>query len=379
MSNLLLTGRRIGLLTASASRLGGGVFEAVVAQAAMIRAAGGTALVFALDDPHVAADAARLAPSAVRTAQVIGPAQLGFAPALAGRLLDARLDCLHLHGIWMYPSHAARRWTGRTGRPLVISPHGMLEPWITARGRWKKALARAGYERAAWRAARCLHALTRAEQADIARETGRRDSRVIPNAGPDPGPPPLAARPPEVLYLGRIHPKKNLAALVTAWDGLARSGRLPVDARLTIAGWGAPGDVAAVQAKLAGTHPSIAFIGPCFGADKAALLARARWMALPSLGEGLPMAVLEAWAAGMPVLMSPGCNLPQGFAAGAALDCGTEPETIAASLCTALAMPPPAWLRMAAAAHRLATERFAPAVVARQWAQAYAALMEPAP
>ena len=51
---------RIGLLTAAASRLGGGVFEAVVAQAGMIRAAGGEVRVFALEDAHSAEDAARL-------------------------------------------------------------------------------------------------------------------------------------------------------------------------------------------------------------------------------------------------------------------------------------------------------------------------------
>ena len=34
---------------------------------------------------------------------------------------------------------------------------------------------------------------------------------------------------------------------------------------------------------------------------------------LPSFSEGLPMAVLEAWAYGLPVLMTDHCNLPEGF------------------------------------------------------------------
>jgi poly(glycerol-phosphate) alpha-glucosyltransferase len=53
---------------------------------------------------------------------------------------------------------------------------------------------------------------------------------------------------------------------------------------------------------------------------------------MPSLSEGLPMTVLEAWASAKPVLMTPECNLPEGFAAGAALQIGTRPEEIAEGL-----------------------------------------------
>ena len=44
------------------------------------------------------------------------------------------------------------------------------------------------------------------------------------------------------------------------------------------------------------------------------------------------MTVLEAWAYAKPVLMTPDCNLPEGFTAGAALQIGTSPEKIAAGL-----------------------------------------------
>jgi poly(glycerol-phosphate) alpha-glucosyltransferase len=53
---------------------------------------------------------------------------------------------------------------------------------------------------------------------------------------------------------------------------------------------------------------------------------------MPSLSEGLPMTVLEAWAYAKPVLMTPECNLPEGFGAGAALQIGTSPEEIATGL-----------------------------------------------
>ena len=68
----------------------------------------------------------------------------------------------------------------------------------------------------------------------------------------------------------------------------------------------------------------VVFTGPAFGQAKDALLRRADAFILPSFSEGLPMSVLEAWAYGLPVLMTEQCNIPEDFAAGAALRIGTE-------------------------------------------------------
>jgi glycosyltransferase involved in cell wall biosynthesis len=64
---------------------------------------------------------------------------------------------------------------------------------------------------------------------------------------------------------------------------------------------------------------SVVFYGPAFGEEKEALLRSADAFILPSLSEGLPMSILEAWAYGLPVLMTAECNLPEGFSAGAAI------------------------------------------------------------
>ena len=370
-----LAGRRIGLLTASASRLGGGVFEAVAAHAALLRELGAEPVVVALRDRFSAADAERFAGCELHHAAVRGPRMVGYAPHLAGLLDAAELDLLHLHGIWMYPSHAGAEWARRSGKPYLISPHGMVDPWITRRGRWKKALARWGYERRSWQRASAFHALTAQEALDIDKETGRKDSLVIVNHGPPPAPMPMASRTATILYLGRIHPKKNLAALVRAWSMLELGGQCPPGARLLIAGWGEPQDVAALQRDLASAPGSIHFLGPQFGSDKARLLAEARFMVLPSLSEGLPVAILESWAAGIPVLMSSECNLPIGFEQGAAMDCGMDSASIAAALHRALTIGESEWLAMARAASLLANGPFSRAAVARQWQRAYAALI----
>jgi glycosyltransferase involved in cell wall biosynthesis len=134
-----------------------------------------------------------------------------------------------------------------------------------------------------------------------------------------------------LLYLGRLHPKKNIANLIRAWKKTLDSHpSMKQSWVLAIAGWGESAyeeklkDLAAV--------PSVVFLGPQFGGEKNACYHACDAFILPSLSEGLPMTVLEAWAHAKPVLMTPECNLPEGFAAGAALQIGTGPEEITAGL-----------------------------------------------
>ncbi|MDT0575731.1 glycosyltransferase [Croceicoccus sp. F390] len=371
-----MTRLRIGLLTASASRLGGGVFEAVVQQAQMIEAVGHTPVIIALGDKFSMADRPRFKGAEVVTCTVLGPASIGYAPQLVGHLHRLRLDVLHLHGIWMYPSRAGAVWARQSRRPYIISPHGMLAPWITARGRWKKALARTYYERSGWRQADLLHALTTAEAQDIMRECGRTDTAVIPNAGPPPGAPRDTLPAPIISFVGRIHPKKNLNSLIRAWAMLQAADALPPAAQLVIAGWGNQAQVAALQQRI-GDVANVRFIGPVTGAAKQSLMERSRFAILPSLSEGLPMAVLEAWAAPVPVLMSKHCQLPEGFNQGGAIDCGTTANDIAAALRTAFAMDDRKWHAMAQAAQRLASTRFDRSRIAQLWNHTYEGLVSP--
>ena len=83
----------------------------------------------------------------------------------------------------------------------------------------------------------------------------------------------------------------------------------------------------------------VIFTGPVFGEAKDALLRSADAFILPSFSEGLPMAVLEAWAYGLPVLMTDHCNLPEGFAANAALRIGTDVESIAEGMRELMSLP----------------------------------------
>ncbi|MFC0588676.1 glycosyltransferase [Novosphingobium aquiterrae] len=363
-----LQGMRIGLLTASASRAGAGVFEAVLQQAAMIRALGGEALIFALHDAYSDTDAVRFVPSTVATFPVSGPRQFGYAPGLVKALIDAELDLLHLHGIWMYPSRAATQWRRATKRPYLISAHGMLDPTTVNRRPWKKAIGRIGYEQASWRAADAFHALTKQEAANIRGQVGKARVIVIPNAAPMPNADNLRDMPaPKYLFLGRIHAQKNLRALMSAW----RIGAMDRNGGLLIAGWGDPAEEARVRADADYPGSAVRLLGPVHGAEKQALLASARFMVLPSLGEAMPMSILEGWAAGLPAIISTQSNLPEGIAAGAALACETDPASIAAALRQAAAMNDDEWQAMSRAGVALVEGPFSAQTVAAQWARAY--------
>ena len=368
-----LAGKRIGLLSAHASHTNGGVFEAVVGHIALVRQLGAVPVVLAVADAAHAEDAWRLDGAEIHLAEGVGPPQPGYAPQLPGLLDEARLDLLHLHGTWHYASHAAGEWARRSERPLVVSPHGMLDPWITERNRWKKHLARFAWEKRAWTRAAAFHALTGDEAGDIARETGAATIATIANPAPPLSPPKTRLAPPMALYLGRIHEKKNLIALMEGW--LAARPKLPHDASLTIAGWGDSEGVAALERFLENTGPSIQFVGAAFGSQKAALLDVARFIVLPSLSEGLPMAILDGWAAGVPAITSPACHLPEGPAAGAALPCATDPASIAEAFVGGFSRGETQWLAMSQAAQALASGPFGADTIASAWERLYSKLL----
>ena len=370
-----LSGKRIGLLAGWASRRNGGVFEAMVGQAALIRELGGEPWVFAARDEHSDEDRARFGEAQVVYADPVGPAALAYAPALSDALAMARLDCLHLHGIWQGSSLTGAQWSRQHAGRYIISPHGMLDPWITARSRAKKALFRWTIERANWRSAWLFHALTQDEAEDIRGWVPGAAIEVIPNPAPSVSEPRETMPPPHAIYLGRIHEKKNVEALVDGWALLSKRGTLPPDARLTIAGWGEPDAVARLQRAIADGIPQAEFVGPVYGEVKRAWLHGARALVLPSVSEGLPMAILEAWCAGTPTIQSEACHLPEGIDAGAALPCPTEAVGLSKVLLAALQCDDERWLTMSRAAQGLAAGPFGRPTIAKRWAQVYADMM----
>ena len=116
---------------------------------------------------------------------------------------------------------------------------------------------------------------------------------------------------------------------------------------------------------------TVIFPGPLFGADKKAAFHHCEGFILPSLSEGLPVVLLEAWAEGKPVLMTSQCNLPEGFEAGAALRVEPEEASIFEGLTRFLGMDDATRRNMGAKGRALVQQRFSWPVIAAEMAAVY--------
>ncbi|RMG07933.1 MAG: glycosyltransferase, partial [Planctomycetota bacterium] len=135
--------------------------------------------------------------------------------------------------------------------------------------------------------------------------------------------PPLApprARPPRLLFLGRLDEQKRPDLLLEAFAGLVgapdAADALPPELELHFAGEGPWRARLEASARALGLEGRVRFLGLC--ADAPGLLRSGPLaLALPSVAEGMPNAVLEALACGVPVVASdlPGTREAAGDAA----------------------------------------------------------------
>ena len=119
---------RVGFLVSSVSRKAGGLFQSVRGLAKAVASTNANVQVFGIRDEQSAVDLQEWQPLSVQTFRPRLRAW-GYSNQLVPAMLDADLDILSVHGLWKYCSVGSQRWHRQTGRPYVVHPHGMLEPW----------------------------------------------------------------------------------------------------------------------------------------------------------------------------------------------------------------------------------------------------------
>jgi len=292
-----------------------------------------------------------------------------------------RASVVHVHSDWTFPvwwgCHAAHE----TGKPVVMSPHGCLDPVRLAHSAWKKRLAGL-LDIRCLRSADAIHATSDAERDWIARYVGGTPRIGVIPLGVDlpqairPAGRATSGRDRRVLFLGRLHPLKGLDLLLPAWKAATRAVSLGSQWQLVIAGPDEAGTRASLERMSRDLGlGNVTFLGPVDGEEKAALLAEADLAVLPSRSENFGIVVAEALAAGVPVVTT--TATPWGEIAG---DCGwcVEPTAtaIANALTAAMRLTDAERSRMGGRGRAVVESRYQWPAVARKMVGLYAGLVE---
>ena len=256
------------------------------------------------------------------------------------RRSGSQFDVVHVHGLLNPLSTLAARRCVRNRWPVVIRPFGTMSHYTFThrRGALKQAYRRAldgpNLERAS-----ALHFTTSAER-DESKWQGldlTERAFVIPPPWLDEEASPFrSARDysESVLFLARLHPVKSVELLLQAWPSIQT---MVPGVRLAIAGDGPASYLRDLQTRARPLGDSVTFTGFVEGTAKRQLLEGAGVFVLPSLHENFGISVLEAIAAGLPVVITPEVQLSQ-FVREHALGIVVErsPDSLAEGVVTAM-------------------------------------------
>lgn len=277
---------------------------------------------FASAPEHIDGVRARLFP-----ARTLVP-RTGFAGIAAPGLWRAmhqhatEFDVVHVHAARDLVTLPAARIAQFHGVPTVLQTHGMIDET-------DNPLAiplDAALTRPALRSAQTVTYLTPTERDSLTAVSGDRARLAelrngVPSASDSVG----DSAVPDVLFLARLAPRKNPVTFVQAASRLA--GEFPT-ARFSIVGPD-EGEGARVRRAIdeSGYSNRIAWEGALSPEETGARMKRATIYVLPAVDEPYPMAVLEAMAAGLPVIVTDSCGLApvvQRANAGLVVAPGTE-------------------------------------------------------
>ena len=225
-------------------------------------------------------------------------------------------DVMHIHGLFSFAATAGAFWATRRSVPYLVRPLGVLNTWgIQNRHPLLKRLSLRLIERRILMNAAVAHFTSEQEKCEAELVAPGIRSVVIPNpvagvgADEKQSPELFLARHPDlagrrvILFLSRLDPKKGLDLLL---NGYARTRAAIPDAALVIAGNGEDSFLARLrdQAQQLGLQRDVVWAGFLQGEEKRAVFAAADIFVLPSYSENFGIAVVEAMANGLSVIVS---------------------------------------------------------------------------
>jgi len=267
----------------------------------------------------------------------------GLRGALESEL--GKCDVLHIQGLWTLPGWIAARQARRGDVPYVISPRGMLDPWSMAHRPVRKRIAYWMADRWNLRGAAFLHATSTTEATAVRNWTPGVPIVTLPNGVDVPETRVqgefrrrlnVSADAPLLVSLGRLHVKKRLDLLAAAFERILPFHPL---AQLVIAGPDEGDYRREVEPRFAAVSRWVHWTGELQDAEKWALLADATVFVMCSDSENFGLVVLEALAAGVPVVVVRTCPWGEVHTAGCGFWVPQSAEAIAEALLTLLRDP----------------------------------------
>ncbi len=259
-------------------------------------------------------------------------------------------DLVQTNAIFSIPNLPAYMACRSYNIPHVVIPRGMLEPWALSYKALKKRIYYRLFEQPALQKASAIQMLAATEARRVQplnlkpplfispNGIHRQDFEILPD------PDVFYQKFPEtvgkelILFLGRIDPKKGLDFLAQAFGEAKR--RFP-NTHLVLAGPDNVGYLPTVKQYFADSDclESVTFAGMLAGTVKYAALAAANYFVAPSYSEGFSMSVLEGMAAGLPCIITTGCNFPEAALLNAACVVDIDVDAITEALCNCIANP----------------------------------------
>ncbi len=293
----------------------------------------------------------------------------GCIRAVRGRLGAIRPDIVHGQGTERDCALSAVF----SGYPNVVTVHGNM--------RWIARVTRARPFSYWWVAARLeaftlprsrgVVCLTRHTQSAVSGLTSR--TWIVPNAVPaaffEVNAQPESDAPPRILCVGNVCPLKNQNALIRALDGLVDTWSI----QATFLGRAQRGEPYADEFfRLVEARPWCRWGGFADRGELSESYRKATLLALPSLEDNCPMAVLEAMAAGVPVVAASVGGVPDLIEDGkTGLLCDPLDAASMRRAVEKMLLAPSAAADMARQAKSRAQQRFHPEIIARRHLEIY--------
>jgi glycosyltransferase involved in cell wall biosynthesis len=212
---------------------------------------------------------------------------------------EHQIELIHIHGAWLYPQYIGAKIASKKKIPIILSLHGMFQPWLWKKGTLKKKLYFYLLSKKYFSKSKIIHTITPQETKTIKGFFKRNKLVEIPNLIS------IIEQKNKVkniekniLYLGRLNKTKGIDLLIKAFSKIDNK-----QIKLQIVG-----GINSYQKELEELVESlklkekVTFLGEVKGEEKTKLIQNAWVMASPTYSDVIGMVNLEAAALKTPII-----------------------------------------------------------------------------